>query len=128
MLTAPPPGRHVVSTDLLPLAGAARHGRNMVTAACLRWDISHRLGAACLVVSELVSDSGSRFSGPSTLTALRSRDRLYMAVRRGVSAPLPEDHSEPDMGFRLVHAFADCWGVFPHGGDVITWAAIDVEA
>jgi hypothetical protein len=128
VLTTPAPAQLIVRSDLLPLPGAARHSRNLLTEACLRWDIGHRLADACVVASELVGDSRRRFPGPSTLTAVHHQDLLYIAVRRGVSGPTAEQDETLGLGFLLIHAVTTCWGVFRHEVDVITWAAVPSRA
>jgi hypothetical protein len=52
----PDPTPRAVLEELLPVPGASRRARNVVTDACLRWDLPNVVGAAAIIISELVSN------------------------------------------------------------------------
>jgi hypothetical protein len=121
-----------VRDDLLPLAGAARHARNLATEACLRWDLPHLVGPASLVVSELVSNVVEH---AHTMMSLRLTlwDRyLYIAVRDGstIEPGRPGQLSPEQLrgrGLHLVGSTAHSWGCLPTDGGKVVWASLLID-
>jgi anti-anti-sigma regulatory factor len=121
------PPTPVVYDDLLPVAGAARRARELVTEACVRWDLPEFVGPACIIVSELVNNAVEHAS-----TMLRVRVSLrpryvQVAVTDGSVAPPVMGRAEPDAGgrgLRLVDAVADSWGHLAIGEGKVVWAAL----
>lgn len=126
LLTTPSDPHHTLRRDLLPLVGAGKYSRNVITGACLKWEIPRMAGEACLLASEIVDDSTRRFSGPSTFTALLHDQLLYVAVRRGLSSAPTVSDDIAGLGYAMVHDLATCWGVMRQDDDVITWAALTI--
>ncbi|GAA0805716.1 ATP-binding protein [Spirilliplanes yamanashiensis] len=127
--------RHVppqtVSDELLPVAGAARHARDLVTDACVRWEIPHLVFPASLAVSELVSNAVQHARTMVTLRlSLRPR-HLLVAVQDGspdepVIRPTPgpsADGRDGGRGLPLVAALALHWGSLPTAGGKVVWAS-----
>jgi anti-anti-sigma regulatory factor len=122
-----------VRDDLLPVAGAARHARNLATEACLRWELPHLVGPASLVVSELVSNVVEH---AHTMMALRLSlwDRyLHIAVRDGsvIEPGLPDRPTPAQLrgrGLYLVEGTANSWGCLPTEGGKVVWASLLVDA
>jgi hypothetical protein len=50
----------VVHELILPVPGAARRARDIVTEACARWDFPRLTAHAALIVTELVTSGGPR--------------------------------------------------------------------
>jgi hypothetical protein len=113
--------------QLLPLPGAARHSRDVVTAACLHWDLPHLVGAASLVASELVSHTLDHVSTTMSVTVLLDHDVLYLWVRSGSwSEPTPR-HAGTSLDLLVINSFATHWGFLPDGDDTLSWAALPTD-
>jgi len=117
-----------ISEELLPVAGSTRHARDIVTEACLRWDLPGLLAPASLIVTELV---GNVIDHAHTMMEVRLSLRprhLNMAVGDGSPLPpvvqAPEQGSGGGRGLLLVEAVADAWGWLPSHGGKVVWAAL----
>nr|WP_296067951.1 ATP-binding protein [uncultured Actinoplanes sp.] len=117
----------VVSEVALPVSGAARRARDVVTEACVRWNMPQLIAPATLVASELVTNAVLHAHTLTTLqVALRPR-HLYLAVTDGSpDPPLPRTETRPDMiggrGLHLVDIAADRWGYRQHHDGKTVWA------
>jgi hypothetical protein len=111
---------------LLPVAGAARRGRDVATDACARWGLPHLVGPAAMVASELTSYATRHAGTLMDLTLAATPGTMYVAVRHGRPAMLRPDLLA-DLELHLINAFAGCWGFLPHGQDTIAWAALAVR-
>jgi hypothetical protein len=105
---------------LLPVAGAARRGRDVATDACARWELPHLVGPAAMVASELTSYATRHAGTLMELTLTATPGTMYVAVHHGHPTTTPPDALE----LHLINAIAGCWGFLPHGRDTITWAAL----
>jgi hypothetical protein len=114
--------------QVLPVAGAARRSRDIVTHACLVWGLTNLAHAATLLASELVSRTIRQTSTILTVVALLDRDVLYLWVRAG-STPAPGPPAEPEAALEavVIGALADHWGSWPDGHDTVIWAALPVS-
>ena len=122
-IQAPP----LVVDDLLPVPGAARHARNMVTEACARWSLPHLTGPASLIVNELVANVIDHVGSMMTVrVSLRSR-YLHISVRDG-SAHMPGKEARPaTSGLGLVASLATGWGCLSTGDGKVMWAVLTIE-
>ena len=125
----PDRGLTALSDELPPLSGAARQARNLATEACLRWDLPHLVGPACLIVSELVSNVADHASTMATVRLSLHRRFLTIAVRDGSTEPPAMKQHDPmfpgkGRGLLLVHATADSWGWLPTEGGKVVWASL----
>jgi hypothetical protein len=115
----------VVAEELLPLNGAPRRARDLVTEACLRCELSQLAGAGCIVISELVTNSVVHAGTMLTVTIRLRLAGLYVSVEDGS----PERPKLPDhrsfSGLRLVSELATAWGCRPRPGGKEVWAALD---
>jgi hypothetical protein len=119
-----------LSDDLLPVAGAPRHARDVATEACLRWDLPDLLGPASLIVSELVSNVIDHAGTMATMRlSLRPR-YLTIAVRDGSTAepvapqrPVPLEATS-GRGMLLIDSVAHSWGWLPLEGGKVVWASL----
>ncbi len=119
-----------ISDELLPLAGAARHGRNLATEACLRWELPHLVGPACLIASELITNAVEHANTMMTMRlSLRSR-YLTLAVRDGspiqpiLPAEPPPTNGVGGRGLLLVDSVAHSWGFVPSADGKVVWASL----
>lgn len=122
-------GRPSITEELLPIAGAGRRARELVTEACLRWDLSDQLGAACTVVTELVNNVVQHAHTMMTLRLCCRNRYLDIAVRDGSDQP-PVLRSTDDptalhgRGLALVAATAYRWGHLPCEDGKVVWAVL----
>ncbi|MBM2619967.1 STAS domain-containing protein [Actinoplanes sp. LDG1-06] len=114
-----------LSDQLLPIAGAARHARDMTTDACLRWELPHLVGPACLIANELVSNVVDHVHTMMTLRLALRRRYLHIVVRDGspVDVQPPVDLSR-GRGLVLVDATAHSWGCVPSVDGKVVWASL----
>ncbi|WP_250035327.1 ATP-binding protein [Paractinoplanes maris] len=125
----PPEKMPVLSDELLPISGAARHARDLATDACLRWDLPRLAGPASLIANELVSNVVDHAHTMMTLRlSLRPR-YLHIAVRDGSATEVrPSTHVPLDArrgrGLLLVDATAHAWGCLPSSDGKVLWASL----
>lgn len=117
-----------VSEDLLPLTGAARWARNVVTEACLRWDEPGLVGQAALVASELVTNATVHANTMMTMQVRLRPWHLYVAVFDGSTTPAvlrdPRPDNDGGRGLQLVNAVSAAWGSTALQGGKVVWAAL----
>lgn len=119
----------MVGEELFPIAGAPRHARNVVTEACLRWDLPHLVGPASLIVSELVSNVIDHAGTMATLQISLLPHCLTLSVRDGSSdEPVirrsPARNVASGRGLVLVESMAYRWGWLPSHGGKVVWASL----
>lgn len=117
-----------LSDTLLPVSGAARHGRDMATEACARWDVPELTAAASLVCTELISNVIDHAGTMMTLRLSLSSKFLFIAVRDGSSAeprtgPFT-DGAGGGRGLRIVAVTAHSWGFLPTRDGKVVWASL----
>jgi anti-anti-sigma regulatory factor len=119
-----------ISEELLPVSGAARHARDVVTDACLRWDLPHLVAPASLVVTELVGNAVDHAHTMMTLRITRWERYFFIAVRDGstqepkTDVKLPEAYTVGGRGLYLVDATAHSWGCLPARDGKVVWASL----
>lgn len=119
-----------VSDQLLPVTGAVRHARNVVTEACLAWDLPQLVGPASLVVSELVANAIEHAGTMMTVQVTRRDRYVHIAVRDGsadepVISP-PAGLTDRGRGLMLVSTVAVRWGCLPLQDGKVVWATLAV--
>jgi anti-sigma regulatory factor (Ser/Thr protein kinase) len=118
----------VVFEELLPVSGAAWHARNVVTDACLRWDLPDLVGSAALIISELVSNVVDHARTVMTIEVAHRDSHLYLAVHDGASAPPVVRELAGDAlhgrGLMLVAATATTWGYDYREHGKTVWATV----
>jgi hypothetical protein len=119
-----------ISDEILPIAGAPRHARNVTTEACLRWDLPHLIGPASLIVSELISNVIDHAHTMATLQLTERPDCLDISVRDGSTAepvmatgPVPIE-ATTGRGLVLIDSVAHGWGWLPAEGGKVVWASL----
>lgn len=112
----------VLRADLLPLPGAPREARGLVTAACLCWDALEVAGGACTAASELVANGVVHAGTMMTLRVSRTAGLLRVEVEDGGVGVPRLDPLRRISGLRLVAEFATSWGWRRIAGGKITWA------
>ena len=119
----------LISELILPVAGAARTARDIVTVACGRWALPHLSAAATLVASELVTNAVEH-AGTVATQQVRLRPRLlYIAVFDGADTePVPHHGSDPGAtggrGLHLVEQMSARWGCLRRTDGKVVWAAL----
>jgi anti-sigma regulatory factor (Ser/Thr protein kinase) len=120
----------VICEQLLPVAHAARHARNVVTDACLRWGMPHLVAPAALIISELVSNVVDHAHTLMTIEVVCRPSHLYLAVqdcatdppvRRDLDDTIPPVHGR---GLILVETAATAWGYDYQEGGKTVWATV----
>jgi anti-sigma regulatory factor (Ser/Thr protein kinase)/anti-anti-sigma regulatory factor len=114
--------------DMLPIAGAARSARNLVTEACVRWKMPALVPDASIVVSELVANAVLH-AGTIFTVRISLRPRyVHIAVRDGsMMVPVipPKDQRvEGGRGLLLVMALAAAWGHLQTPDGKVVWATL----
>jgi hypothetical protein len=116
---------------LRPGSAAPRIARSFVTSRLLDWQMSHLVGSAGQVVSELVNAAITEPGARVELSVSRVDERVRIAVRDDGPCPNPRHDRPPasglsDTGRHLVMAFADSWDVIPapSGGKTV-WTVLD---
>ncbi|MDG4767646.1 hypothetical protein O7632_26655 [Solwaraspora sp. WMMD406] len=116
--------------DLLPVAGAARRARELVTDGCARWDVPHLTGPACVAITEMVNNVVVHAGTAMSVRVAYRNGTLRLSVRDG-SADLPRLRGPVPptalggRGMLLVDAVARRWGGTPISGGKLTWATIE---
>jgi anti-sigma regulatory factor (Ser/Thr protein kinase) len=119
-----------VCAELLPVSGAARHARNVVTDACLRWGLPSLIAPATLIISELVSNVVDHAQTLMTVRVAHRQPDLYLAVDDGASAPPVLREWDGDglplrgRGLMLVAAAATTWGYERRVAGKTVWATV----
>ncbi|WP_433796561.1 ATP-binding protein [Actinoplanes sp. CA-252034] len=121
---------HALVESLPPLPGAPRHARDLVTEACVRWDLGHLTGPATLITSELVSNVLDHAHTTMTLHIALRPACLYLAVEDGsASPPAPVRHPSTGpagRGLHLVEAVSTTWGYSLGAGGKTVWATLSL--
>ncbi|GLY03211.1 STAS domain-containing protein [Actinoplanes sp. NBRC 101535] len=117
---------------LLPVSGAARRARDLVTEACAAWDLPGLIAPASLVTSELVSNGVEHASTMLTLQISHRSRHVHVAVRDGSSdAPFMSTNGDVSAlrgrGLRLVEAVSTRWGWLPTTDGKVVWAALATD-
>jgi two-component sensor histidine kinase len=123
-----PVARRVVE-ELLPVEGAPRRARDIVTDACVRWSLADLVPSAAVVISELVSNVVDHAHTIMTIEAAVHDSCLYLAVHDGGSAPPAPRRQDATLarrgrGLHLVEAFSSEWGYVADEHGKTVWATV----
>lgn len=119
----------LISELILPVPGAVRRARDIVTEACARWNLPHLTAPATLVASELVANAVEHAQTIATLQ-VRLRPRLlYLAVFDDAhTEPVSHHDQGPDAprgrGLRLVELVSTRWGYLRRTDGKVVWASV----
>jgi anti-anti-sigma regulatory factor len=118
-----------VRDELLPVVGAARLARDVVTDACLRWNLPHLVGPASTVAGEFVANAVTHAATTMALRLSLSERYLHVAVRDGSPAEPVLDGAGPaasggGLGLHLVEAVSSSWGFLPATDGKVVWATL----
>ncbi len=121
-------GDELITDIVLPVPGAARHARNVVTEACARWDLPHLTAPVTLVASELVTNAIEHANTVMTLQVRLRPRHLYLAVHDGAyTEPIPRHgpDAEPSggRGLHLVEHASTQWGYLRQTDGKVVWAS-----
>jgi ABC-type transporter Mla MlaB component len=129
-LGAPAP-HHFFSASLEPVIGTARRSRELVTEACVRWDLPDLAGPACIVVTEMVNNVIAHAKTSMTVMLARHGERMSVAVRdqsthvpHFTGAPVPVT-SYGGRGLLLIDSVARSWGSLVLTDGKVVWAVLD---
>jgi anti-anti-sigma regulatory factor/anti-sigma regulatory factor (Ser/Thr protein kinase) len=118
-----------IADQLLPVAGAARHARDIVTEACSRWNLPHLIGPASLVASELVANAIEHAGTMMTFRITHRNRYVHIAVHDG--SPMKPRLTPPTnpralrgRGLLLVASIAAGWGCLPSRDGKVVWAVL----
>jgi anti-anti-sigma regulatory factor len=117
-------------TNLMPVVGAARQAREVVTEACGRWELPDLVGPACTVVTELVNNVVVHACTPMEVVVRLRERRLHVCVTDGSATPPeakgPAAPTAPGgRGLMMVDAVSERWGWTPlAGGGKAVWAVL----
>jgi len=118
----------MLSDQLLPITGAVRHARNVVTEACLEWALPELVGPASLMVSELVANGVEHAGTMMTVQITRRTRHVHVAVRDGSTAEPVINRAagltERGRGLMLVEAVSAHWGWLPTNDGKVVWASL----
>ena len=120
---------HVVRMDLTPSARLVRTARDLTTRALLDWGCPQQIGAATLIVSELVNNAILHARSDLTVSIARWGDLVRLAVHDATpERPVRRDQGPTQVtgrGMLLVAALSQSWGVLPTtGGGKVVWAVL----
>lgn len=117
------------SLRLAPHPTAPRAARDFVSRSLLDWRLSQHLPAACLVVSELVTNAMIHAGTTIELTVTEHRQVIRLAVRdHSPDLPVqrPDGLDAHGRGMTIVAGLSRAWGVLPEAdGSKVVWAVID---
>ena len=127
LVQADPP--HVRTLQLSPHPTAPRAARDFVSRVLLDWRLNRHLPAACLVVSELVTNAMIHAGTGIDMRLAEHGQAIRIAVRdRSHDMPVqhPDALDSHGRGLTIVAGLSSAWGVLHHtdGGKVV-WAVID---
>jgi hypothetical protein len=114
---------------LSPVAGSATTARQLVTEACLAWDLDHLTDDAQLIATEIVSNAVRHVGEDMELMITRREHFLHVSVRD--HSPLPPVRILPDLGsgegghgLILLDAVASGWGTIAVADGKVVWATL----
>ncbi|AUG79164.1 phosphoserine phosphatase RsbU [Kitasatospora sp. MMS16-BH015] len=114
-----------VSTELPARASAVAEARGFLAEALTAWGCAHRADDACLLLSELLTNSVRHARGPIGLRLHRTADELTVEISdHSPERPHPRlatDEEESGRGLIIVDTLAESWGVRPNGTGKTTW-------
>jgi anti-sigma regulatory factor (Ser/Thr protein kinase) len=114
-----------VSTELSARASAVAEARGFLGEALVAWGCAHRADDACLLLSELLTNSVRHARGPIGLRLHRTADELTVEISdHSPERPHPRlatDEEESGRGLIIVDTLAESWGVRPNGTGKTTW-------
>jgi hypothetical protein len=125
-----PADRPRAQIHLDPHPMAARTARDFVSRTCLDWQLAHGIGAAALVVSELVTNALTHAGSALDVAVTAADGQLLLGVHDRSDdpplAPPPRSGQSRNHGLHLVAGFSRAWGWLPRpdGGKVV-WAVLD---
>lgn len=118
----------LISEHIGAAAGAARRARDVVTEACLRWNLPHLTAPATLAASELVTNAVEHAHTGATLQVRLRPRHLYVAAFDGAQTePVPGDGHDPGAaggrGLYLIDLVSTRWGHLRRSDGKVVWAS-----
>jgi anti-sigma regulatory factor (Ser/Thr protein kinase) len=132
------PSADRMSLALRPEPEAPSLARDLISGACLSWELPELLHPARLVMSELVTNAVEHTGTASTVTVSRRGAGIHLTVSDGdPTLPMMRKPARPrpgrplddrGRGLRVVTATADAWGALPTSTGKIVWATLQPTA
>ncbi|WP_245665487.1 ATP-binding protein [Actinoplanes subtropicus] len=119
-----------IALDLEPEVSAARRCREVITAACARWERDELAEPACIVVTELVNNAVAHAKTSMVVLIATVGDGVSVAVRdrSTVTPSYPGTPVAPTAaggrGMLLIDATAGRWGSLPLADGKVVWALL----
>jgi len=111
--------------------GTPTRARDLVTEACLRWDLPDLVPAASVITTELVTNAVQHAGGCSYLTLSLDARFLRVSVRDSSDAPpvprQPAPLAPNGRGLLIVDSLATGWGYVPYPPGKVVWASLRVD-
>jgi anti-sigma regulatory factor (Ser/Thr protein kinase) len=131
LATVTPPT--VIRVPLPATARSARAARDLVARACLDWGCNSQIGAATLIVSELVTNAVLHAGTDLWVSLARSGSRLRLAVHDNndllPTLRVPDPTHISGRGMLLVAGVSQSWGaVHTSTGGKVVWAVLDTAS
>ncbi|MER5637485.1 PAS domain S-box protein [Kitasatospora sp. NPDC002227] len=118
------------TTELPAVPSAVAAARGFLAEALLAWGCEHRADDACLLLSELLTNSVRHARGPIGLRLRRTAAELTVEISdHSPEHPHPRlaaDEEESGRGLTIVEALAQSWGVRPNGTGKTTWFTLQI--
>jgi len=122
-----------LSLGLSPEAGAARRSRELINAACDRWDLAELFDPACIVATEMVNNVVAHARTDMIFLLAAHGDGLSVAVR-DESATVPSFTGVPvaptaygGRGMLLIDSMATRWGSLALAAGKVVWALLAAD-
>ena len=117
--------------QLPPTARSVPQARRHVAATLEQWHLDGLVDAACLLVSELVTNAVLHARTAMTLTVARDGDGVRVSVTDG--SPVPpalrrhSDTATTGRGLRLLDQLADAWSADAMGNSKSVWFTLSTS-
>jgi two-component sensor histidine kinase len=111
------------------VVGAARRSRELITEACLKWNLPDVAGPAHIVVTELVNNVVSHAHTAMEVLLARHGDTISVAVRDHsgntprYAGPVPAT-AYGGRGLLLIDSVSQQWGCLRLSGGKVVWAVL----
>ncbi|MGI5523695.1 ATP-binding protein [Micromonospora sp. CA-259024] len=119
----------VLTAELAPTVGAARHARQMTNTGCLRWGMPTLADSASIAITEMVNNAVAHARTPMTVRLAPQDSTLHLAVRdhsprRPTFAGLSPPTRAGGRGLLLIDTMARRWGSSAVPDGKVVWCVL----
>ncbi|MEV4120856.1 ATP-binding protein [Micromonospora sp. NPDC049645] len=119
----------VLTAELAPAVGAARQARELVGAACERWDMAVLNDPACIAITEMVNNVVAHARTPMTVRLAPHESTLHLAVRdhsphRLTFAGISPPNRAGGRGLLLIDTVTRRWGSSAVPDGKVVWCVL----